>query len=458
MPGPALAHNASEYSPAEAEEAVFISITQNYVLCATSVLLVYELLVTFDEEVERVWSLKWRLPKLLFFLNRYITRALLLLQFIAGGYPGTSAHVCQIYAYWQVIPPRLAILAAQAVMVIRLWAIYNNSRPMLYLLVLLFALEVTAVVACGTLATLATQGSSEPPPLNCGLDERSPLLPQYASGTWIAPVCFELIILIITLVKVYPSLRFRYLRKANCMKGLSIVMKDRNPTLNMLARDSIIYFTFIFTFTLANAIIYELDFQAYYHSLLLGPTSAISCIAVSRMIINIRSLPEPNFNGPSTNMVGSGVIFAENSEYDEDAKSISDAQASTSQRLKGRVKGKEREVDGFEMASRPGKLPVEGQIILREKMDDRPDTELLASALQRLNVNATNILQMMRQSLFYRDARELGIEWRVPREQGREERQQEYEHQRSIYPAGIAHFGNIVNAARPDVFLGSLSL
>lgn len=90
MPGPALAHNASEYLPSEAEEYVRMTITQNSVLYATSALLVYELLTTFDEEVERVWSLKWRLPKLLFFLNRYLTRGLLLVQFIAGGYPGTS--------------------------------------------------------------------------------------------------------------------------------------------------------------------------------------------------------------------------------------------------------------------------------------------------------------------------------------------------------------------------------
>lgn len=33
MPGPALAHNASEYSPAEADDYVRLTFTQNYVLC-----------------------------------------------------------------------------------------------------------------------------------------------------------------------------------------------------------------------------------------------------------------------------------------------------------------------------------------------------------------------------------------------------------------------------------------
>ncbi|KAJ7437091.1 hypothetical protein B0H11DRAFT_2108443 [Mycena galericulata] len=349
MPGPALAHNISEYTPTEAEEYVNITFIQNYVLYATSTLLVWELLVTFDEEVERVWSLQWRLPKLLFMLNRYIARGLLF------------SFSCQIYAYWQAIPPRLAILAAQAVMVIRLWAICA-VQTMLQLLLFLFALEVTAVVTCMTLATMDTQGSSEPHPLSCELDALSPMIQQYASGTWIAPVCFELIILIITLVKIFPPLPFRFFKRVRSMK---VATRERNPTLNLLARDSIIYFAFIFTFTLANAIIYELDFSAYYHSLLLGPTSAISCIAVSRMIINIRSLPAPDFKGAaSVNMVGSAVVFADNSQ-NEDASPTSDAQGTgTRGRFCERTEGREPDADVFEMMSR-----LESREVLAEGVD-----------------------------------------------------------------------------------------
>ncbi|KAJ7044800.1 hypothetical protein C8F04DRAFT_1250055 [Mycena alexandri] len=348
MPGPALALNISEYTPEDAEEYASLTITQNYVLYAISALLVYELIVTFDEEVERVWSLRWRLPKLIFMFNRYITRGLLILQYIVGGYPGTSERFCEIYAYWQVIPPRLAILAAQAIMIIRLWAIYNNSRKMLCTLIVLYVLEVAAVVLCMAVATVNTQGASQPRPLGCGLEPLSPMLREYASGTWIAPVCFELVTLLMTLVKVFPPLPSHFLGKANIMKGLSITTRERNPTLNMLARDSIIYFAFIFTFTLANAVIYETSFSSYYRSILLGPTSAISCIAVSRMIINIRSLPAPNLGeGPSMNMIRSDVMFAGNSAL----SGISEVRRSSgTPTLRGRVTGKEREEMGdFEM-------------------------------------------------------------------------------------------------------------
>ncbi|KAF8214033.1 hypothetical protein K438DRAFT_1802756 [Mycena galopus ATCC 62051] len=332
---------------------------------AISALLVWEVVVTFDSEVERVWSLKWRLPKLLFMFNRYITQGLLLLQFIAGDYPGTSAGFCQVYGYWQVFPPRLAILGAQALMVIRLWAIYNNTKKMFYFLVLLYAVEVAAVVTCAALAVGSTQGTSQPVPLSCGLDPLGPLLKQYASGTWIAPVCFELIILVLTAVKLFPPLppRFRPFGEANVnfMKGLSIVSRVRNPTLDMLARDSLVYFAFTFTFTLANAVMYETSFAAYYRSILLGPTAAISCIAVSRMIINIRSLPAPNFSeGPSQsiNLISSDVVFAENSAYGEQESGISEVRLGVGQPFRGRVTGKEREseIGEFEMIETPRSL------------------------------------------------------------------------------------------------------
>ncbi|KAK7013149.1 hypothetical protein R3P38DRAFT_1523791 [Favolaschia claudopus] len=251
MPGPPVRHDASEYSPADAAEYVNETFVDNYMLYATTAMLVYELLTTFDEEVERVWSLKWRLPKLLFMLNRYIVRGLLILQLIAGNYPGTSPRFCQIYGYWQIIPPRLAIIVAQAIMVIRLWAIYNNSRKMLLFLVVVYTAEVVAIVTCSVLAVRYTQGVAQPPPLSCGLEALNPDLRQYASATWIAPVGFELIVVVLTVVKLFPPLppQFKFLDKINLsvLRSLSIATPARNPTLDLLARDSLIYFAFTFS-------------------------------------------------------------------------------------------------------------------------------------------------------------------------------------------------------------------
>ncbi|KAJ7677053.1 hypothetical protein DFH06DRAFT_1317645 [Mycena polygramma] len=330
MPGPGLRYGPDHYSEDVAVRYATLTIVNNYVLYSTACLLVYELFTSLDDEVTRIWSLKWRLPKILFMLNRYVIRAVLVYVpclWILADYPGTSVEFCRVYSYWQMIPLRLAILAAQALVVIRVWAIYNNSRRMFWILSILYfcaitvppsfirpdrcgIVEVLAVALCVLIATADTQGVAQPPPLSCGLVSRSGyLLKRYASGTWcvslsfdtsspidtamrIAPVCFEFIMVLITVAKLIP--RWTWTRAGGLLGS------GGNSTLDVLARDSLIYFGFIFSFSLTNALIYEFSFNAYYHGVLLGPTSAISCIAVSRMMINIRNVPSSPLNHPTS--------------------------------------------------------------------------------------------------------------------------------------------------------------
>ncbi|KAJ7930235.1 hypothetical protein B0H13DRAFT_2309703 [Mycena leptocephala] len=250
----------------------------NYVFCASACLLVYEWVISLDDEIPRMWSLKWGLPKLIFVLNRYIIRVLLVCLWIVVDLPGTN-KVCHIYGYVQIIPLALAILVAQALIVIRVWAIYCNSRQMFWCLTFLYTLEVVAVVICVSVTTVDTKGVAQPEHITCALISRSDdLLQNYASGIWVAPVCFELIILLITLAKVVPW-------------DAGVLASEYRPTLKILARDSVVYFAFIFAFTLANAIIYSLESTRYYRSILLGPTSTIPS-KVSRMMLNVRPLCE----------------------------------------------------------------------------------------------------------------------------------------------------------------------
>lgn len=65
------------------------------------------------------------------------------------------------------------------------------------------------------------------------------------------------------------------------------------------------------------------------------------------MIINIRSIPARGGKGETINMIGSELAFA----GDEEQNVMIDTPrtSTTSQMLKGRVTGKEREAGGFEM-------------------------------------------------------------------------------------------------------------
>lgn len=81
---------------------------------------------------------------------------------------------------------------------------------------------------------------------------------------------------------------------------------------------------------------------------------------VSRMIINIRSLPIPTLRdgpGDSINLVSSDVVFAENSAYDEGQSGggISEVRRmSVSQPFRdGSFKERESQMDEFEMINTP---------------------------------------------------------------------------------------------------------
>ncbi|KAJ6467258.1 hypothetical protein C8R45DRAFT_1219084 [Mycena sanguinolenta] len=304
MPGPGLEYGADNYTVEEAIQYASLTITSNYVLYSIACLLVYEVFTSLDDEVARVWSLKWRLPKLLFIFNRYVIRAILISLWILVNYLGTSSEFCGIYSYLQMIPLRLAILAAQALVVIRVWAIYNNSRLIFWVLTILYTLEVVGVTLCVVVATLDTEAAAQPAPLGCSLVSRSGnLLTRYTTAIWLLPICFEFIVIVLTVAKIFPQWAWG---------GKSRLLgSGGNTTIDVLARDSLIYFGFIFTCTLTTAIM-DTTFHQPYHSILLAPTAAVSCIAVSRMTINIgASLDKPTSAGAM-----SDLLFAEHTSHE----------------------------------------------------------------------------------------------------------------------------------------------
>ncbi|KAJ6558689.1 hypothetical protein B0H10DRAFT_2120582 [Mycena sp. CBHHK59/15] len=201
MPRLALS-SGPDHSGADNTLHVTLTYIGNDVSGAAAFLLVYEWITSLDDEISHGWPCKWGLPKFIFLLNRYVIRLLLVYLWIVAELSGTSGKFCYVYGYWQIVPLPIAILVAQALIVIRLWAIYEKSRRMFWCLISLYTLEVVVVVMSMVVAIIDTHGVAQLEPLTCGLISRSGhLLPRFASVIWIAPACFEFIILVITLAK-----------------------------------------------------------------------------------------------------------------------------------------------------------------------------------------------------------------------------------------------------------------
>ncbi|KAH0578647.1 hypothetical protein H2248_003782 [Termitomyces sp. 'cryptogamus'] len=94
------------------------------------------------------------------------------------------------------------------------------------------------------------------------------MAPDYFYAAWIPPVVFETVIIVLTVYKI---------SQADSM----------TPTLTILARDSIVYFTMIFVMLLSNLFLARFG-KGFQGALLIEPCSVVACIAVARMTLNIR--------------------------------------------------------------------------------------------------------------------------------------------------------------------------
>jgi len=222
----------------------------DYIFFALLSVLVYDHAITFHLEVERIWTLQWRLPKLLFFINRYLAPGLIVtLNAIASFYKITPS-ICQIFTHIHIWSLVVTLLTAEIVLVLRVSALYGHTKNMRHFLTGLCVCQVISVIV---LASIVDRDMN-----------------RLYMGFWIAFVIFDGIIIILTM---YKAFSYR---------------KDMNPTIRLLARDSIVYFVIMFGTFLFNAI--PSPGKTIQGIILVLPVECIVCTAVARMMMNIRGL------------------------------------------------------------------------------------------------------------------------------------------------------------------------
>ncbi|TFK61647.1 hypothetical protein BDN72DRAFT_849481, partial [Pluteus cervinus] len=252
----AMAANASSPDAAAAELAPLLPV----LTVAWSMLMVYDHFITFDLEVERIWTLPWRLPKYLFLINRYIVPPTLFCAFVAK---------------WTTWPTILSLGTVELMLILRVVALCRLS-----FLIGPFqsgsSVVLAELVAFMTLWVFIMKGTTGSP----GGDLYGGCLyaaPSFFWLGWLPPVCFESVIIVLTIRKV---LKFK---------------AQTPPALNVLARDSLIYFLSMFSILLANLLIARFG-RGFLGALLLVPSSVVACVGAARMTMNIR---EFTMSGPT---------------------------------------------------------------------------------------------------------------------------------------------------------------
>ncbi|KII84905.1 hypothetical protein PLICRDRAFT_45740 [Plicaturopsis crispa FD-325 SS-3] len=245
-----------------------------YITLAFSILILYDHFITLDTEIQRIWPLKWRLPKVLFMINRYIASPLIVFIGVAPCFPRMSLAVCNAWDHSsiQTAATIIAVGTAELILIPRVAALYGNNKMVYIALIFLFLAELGTVLA---VMTLVHGPKNNPiPELSLILDGCFSLGSTVVYQLWIPPVVFESVVIIFTLQKWFQ---------------LALYTAPGSSTLRLLVRDSLIYFILMFASLLANMIVDRYS-QWYMRSLLLGPSSSIACIAAARMMMNLQSL------------------------------------------------------------------------------------------------------------------------------------------------------------------------
>jgi len=212
--------------------------------------------------------LKWSLPKILFLTSRYVVPPLLMIIVIdLTGYPLLSSF-CAFGTRFHKPVSALSLFLAEIVLLIRVSALYYHDKIILSLLVCLFTCQFIAIVICTVFAlTIITPVLFYEFLPGCWVqirDTESAL--RWSYSWWIPFVSFDGILLVLTFIK-------------------AISYRD-TPAIRLVARDSAFYFALMFSCLIANIAVY---FPGTAIAVYI-PTEWIACIAVSRMMMNIRGL------------------------------------------------------------------------------------------------------------------------------------------------------------------------
>ncbi|KAF8442258.1 hypothetical protein L210DRAFT_3202434 [Boletus edulis BED1] len=115
----------------------------NYATLAVLTAVGYDYVLTFPDEVRYIWSKPWTWVSTLFIFVRYLGLLNLITCSLLGSsfLPGPT-KVCEIVYTIDMWTYNIFLGAADLVMMLRVWAMYNRSRLILAVLLILFFLEI----------------------------------------------------------------------------------------------------------------------------------------------------------------------------------------------------------------------------------------------------------------------------------------------------------------------------
>ncbi|KAH9482216.1 hypothetical protein JR316_0004311 [Psilocybe cubensis] len=123
--------------------------TTRYVAVAGVIILIYDWMITFDEEVSSIWPAKISSTKVIFLLNRYVNigSQLSMIVYLIGLVQAKSQTTCVFYiiAYGGTV--FLALASVHVLVILRAWVVWNRQPSIALALASAYTIYAVACIA-----------------------------------------------------------------------------------------------------------------------------------------------------------------------------------------------------------------------------------------------------------------------------------------------------------------------
>ncbi|KDQ52686.1 hypothetical protein JAAARDRAFT_39965 [Jaapia argillacea MUCL 33604] len=237
---------------------------------------VWDILITLDDEVNYIWSQGWRSPtKWLFLFTRYFSLGSQLVMSLRsmgglGRFPQGSEGVCRGWFFFQLLTVQILISTVESILTLRVYALYRCIRPIRILLTSVFTVQLLIIAPAIAFMTPKIRFDTYCIPI--------PSTNALANLHLItaASLLMQLVLFVLTLVKSINTIR---------------EPKGRIPILVIIARDSLWVFCLVTVMLMVNGVFYTIlseTVKAFVYTWILSGLSFSSC----RLVLNLFRLNE----------------------------------------------------------------------------------------------------------------------------------------------------------------------
>jgi hypothetical protein len=250
--------------------------TTRYSQVAASVIVIWDHAITFADEIDLIWKSSWTLGKILFLLNRYYPLAAVLFNNYAILAPAVNDSFCLAFFRWQGWTGLISCLLAEAILQMRLYALYSLNKKILALMLTCWVgcLAGSAYIMYTVLARVKATTIYIPGGLFCV----SSGISTHFYTFWIPMLAFESLLCVLALIRGFQTYR---------AKG-SLFHSSRQ-LLGILIRDSVLYFLVICATYLTCVLVWVLA-SVNLLGVPIGFSLAFSCCLANRVVLNVRAV------------------------------------------------------------------------------------------------------------------------------------------------------------------------